>query len=168
MLIKRIDATRLDDCLALAVSRNWAPSAQRWSLLFEIGAVYGIDDPDGGLAGCVVATKYGPHLSGIGMMLVAEKFGRQGLGTRLMQHAVDKVGTGAVWLTATEYGRPLYEKLGFRTIGTYTRYQGHLRLAASGASASASTKDMAAVGRLDATVFGAPRDHVLRRIEGIR
>nr|WP_042194182.1 GNAT family N-acetyltransferase [Kibdelosporangium sp. MJ126-NF4]CEL21147.1 Histone acetyltransferase HPA2 and related acetyltransferases [Kibdelosporangium sp. MJ126-NF4] len=164
MLIKRIDATRLDDCLALTASREWTPEPRSWQFLFEIGVVYGIEDPDGGLAGCVVSTRYGTRLSGIGMMLVAEKFGRQGLGTRLMEHAIADAGTESTWLTATAFGKPLYEKLGFRSLGECTRYAGDLRLSASGASRPASIKDIPAIAELDAAVFGAPREHVLRAL----
>ncbi|MCE7011850.1 GNAT family N-acetyltransferase [Kibdelosporangium philippinense] len=164
MLIRRIDATRLDDCLALAAGRKWSAEPHKWGLLFEIGDVYGIDDPDGGLAGCVVCTSYGTRLSGIGMMLVAEKFGRQGLGGQLMKHAMAEAGTESTWLTATTYGQPLYEKLGFRSIGDSYIYRGEFRPPASGASRPASTKDMAAIAALDAEVFGAPRPEVLGRL----
>lgn len=164
MQIRRIDATRLDDCLALAAGRKWSSEPHKWGLLFEVGHVYGIDDPDGGLAGCVVCTHYGKRLSGIGMMLVAEKFGRQGLGTQLMKHAVAEAGTESVWLTATAYGKPLYEKLGFRSIGDSFIYLGEFRPPAPGASRPASTKDMAAIAALDAEVFGAPRPEVLARL----
>ncbi|ONI76875.1 hypothetical protein ALI144C_32575 [Actinosynnema sp. ALI-1.44] len=167
MLIKRIDATRLDDCLELAVSRDWTPDARIWNLMFEIGVVFGIDDPGGGLAGCVVSTRYGTRLSAIGMMLVAEKFGRQGLGTRLMEHAIADAGTESTWLTATRFGKPLYEKLGFRSVGTCTRYAGDLRLTPAGASRPASTEDIPAIAELDAAVFGAPREHVLRALPAV-
>ncbi|MBE1471473.1 GNAT family N-acetyltransferase [Kibdelosporangium phytohabitans] len=164
MLIKRIDITRLDDCLALAVSRDWTPDRRVWTLMFEIGAVFGIDDPGGGLAGCVVSTRYGTRLSAIGMMLVAEGFGRQGLGTRLMEHAIADGGTESTWLTATRFGKPLYEKLGFRSVGECTRYAGDLRLPPSGGSRPVSIEDVPAMVRLDAAVFGAPREHVLRAV----
>ncbi|MFC0113203.1 GNAT family N-acetyltransferase [Kibdelosporangium aridum] len=164
MLIRRIDATRLEDCLALAAGREWSSEPHKWGLLFEIGDVYGIDDPDGGLAGCVVCTRYGKRLSGIGMMLVAEKFGRQGLGTQLMKHAMAEAGTDSTWLTATTYGQPLYEKLGFRSIGDSYIYRGEFRPPAGGVSRAASTKDLEAIAALDAEVFGAPRPQVLRRL----
>jgi GNAT superfamily N-acetyltransferase len=164
MLIKRLDATRLDDCLALAASREWSPEPHKWGLLFEVGDVWGIDDPDGGLAACVVSTRYGTRLSGIGMMLVAEKFGRQGLGTQLMKHAIGEAGTESTWLTATTYGRPLYERLGFRAIGESCIHLGEFRPPAPGTSREASTKDLQAIEGLDAEVFGAPRPEVLRRL----
>lgn len=164
MLINRIDVTRLDDCLALAESRNWSSEPEKWRLLFQIGAVFGIDDPDGGLAGCVVSTRYGSRLSGIGMMLVSAKFGRRGLGTQLMKHAIADAGTESVWLTATDHGRPLYEKLGFRAVGESHIHLGAFAPPPAGTTRPASTKDMAAIAELDAEVFGAPRAHVLTRL----
>lgn len=162
--VRRLDVAELQDCLDLGTSRGWAPEAHKWRFLFEVGEVYGIDAPDGGLAGAVVLTRYGTELAGIGMMLVAERFGRQGLGTRLMNHALDEAKTASVWLTATNNGRPLYEKLGFRAIGVCSMYLGDFDVAGPMTSRPASTKDMPAILDLDAEVFGASRADVLTRL----
>ena len=61
-------------------------------------------------------TRYGSDLAAIGMMLVADRHGRKGLGGRLLRHALAQAGDAVVYLTATAYGRPLYERLGFRAI----------------------------------------------------
>src|SRR5581483_930457 len=80
--IRRLGPADLDACAALAVSRDWGPERRKWSLLLEAAEPYGIDAPDGSLAGAVVLARYGPALASAGMMLVAEKFSRQGLGGR--------------------------------------------------------------------------------------
>jgi GNAT superfamily N-acetyltransferase len=162
--VRRVDVAELPDCVRLAVSREWNPEERKWALLFDIGVVYGIDDPDGGLAGTVVATRYGDDVTAISMMLVAEKFERQGLGTRLMRHALAEAKTASVWLTATDEGRPLYEKVGFRAIGQSSQHLGRLTAPASGATRPASTKDMAGIAAMDAEVFGAPRTELLDRL----
>jgi GNAT superfamily N-acetyltransferase len=162
--VRRLDVAEVQDCLDLGTSRGWAREDHKWRFLFEVGEVYGIDAPDGGLAGVVVLTRYGTELAGIGMMLVAERFGRQGLGTRLMQHALDEAKTATVWLTATKYGRPLYEKLGFRAIGVCSMYLGDFDVPAPMTTRPASTKDTQAILELDAGVFGAPRADVLTRL----
>jgi GNAT superfamily N-acetyltransferase len=164
VLIKRLDAGRLADCLDLAASREWLRQEHQWGLLFEIGDVYGIDAPEGGLAGVVVSTQYGTVLTGIGMMLVAPAYERQGLGSRLMTHALQAAGTASAWLVATEYGRPLYERLGFRAVGEKVQYIGDFPVSASGVSRPASTQDMAAIAALDLEIFGAPRTRMLARL----
>jgi GNAT superfamily N-acetyltransferase len=163
-LIRRLDVTELGDCVQLAVSREWIPEEHKWGLLFDVGEVYGIDAPDDGLAGMVVLTRFGTEVSGIGMMVVAERFARQGLGTALMTHALQEAKTASVWLTATDYGRPLYAKLGFRTISHSTQYYGEFGKRAVKASRPMSTSDLPGILRLDKEVFGAPRTDLLTRL----
>ena len=53
--------------------------------------------PDGGLAGAVVLARYPPALAVMGMLLVASRQGRRGVGRTLMQHVLAQV----VYLHAT-------------------------------------------------------------------
>ena len=94
-----------------------------WRLLLSAGDGFGIDAPEGGLAGAVILTRYPPGLAVIGMLLVASRHGRRGLGRWLMQHALACAPGQVVYLHATP-GRPLYERLGFAVIDTVTRHIG--------------------------------------------
>lgn len=150
-------------CVALAANRGWSAEEHKWRLLLSIGNGYGVDDPSGGLAGCVVGTRYGPRLAGIGMMLVAEQHARQGIGGRLMRHTMAATGAATYWLTATDFGKPLYEKLGFRVIDGSTQYVGRYRGDAGAATVSrpVTPADLPAIRAMDAAVFGADRSAVL-------
>jgi GNAT superfamily N-acetyltransferase len=116
--IRRLGPSDLGHCVALAVDRGWSPERPKWSLLLTASEVFGVDAPDGrGLAGAVVLTRWGPDLASVGMMLVAARYGRRGLGRALMEHLLAAAGEGAVvTLFATDMGRPLYEKLGFAPV----------------------------------------------------
>jgi GNAT superfamily N-acetyltransferase len=166
--IRRLGLDDLPDCMRLAQDREWSREEHKWRLLFDVGEVYGIDDPDGGLAGAVVSTRYGTGVAAIGMMLVARKQERQGLGRRLMTHALDRSGTAGAWLTATDYGRPLYERLGFRTIGHSSAYTGSFRPRPSDPAQPVSrpmtAADLPAVLALDAEVCGVPRTELVTRL----
>jgi GNAT superfamily N-acetyltransferase len=155
--IRHLTPADLEACLVLAVDRGWAPEREKWRLLLEDSEAYGIDDPAGGLAGTVLLTRYGAAVAFVGMMLVASYHGRQGLGRRLMTHAVQQATPATVVLYATDLGRPLYERLGFRVVGSVTKYAGRFRGAASERSRAAVEADLPAVVALDATAFGAPR-----------
>ncbi len=168
--VRRLDPAELPDCLRLSADRKWPLEDRKWALLFEVGDVYGIDAPDGGLAGAVVATRYGKEVTAISMMLVAERFGRRGLGRRLMMHALEHSAAATASLTATDDGRPLYEQVGFRTIGHCIKYTGVFRPGASDASGGPVTRpatpaDLPAVLALDAVAFGAPRTALLTRLQ---
>jgi ribosomal protein S18 acetylase RimI-like enzyme len=67
----------------------------------------------------------------IGNLLVRREWRGKGLGTALLQRALeqlDEAGTQTVWLTASESGRPLYERRGFRAIDTINRWEGSGRI----------------------------------------
>ncbi|OEU90296.1 hypothetical protein DB35_03195 [Streptomyces abyssalis] len=212
--VRRLTVADLAACSDLAESRGWGREQHKWRLLLTTGQGYGIDAPDrpGALIGTCVVTSY-PGLPGavgeagpdsgpeaapragsacIGMMLVAARCARQGLGRRLMEHAMHSVttagdavaagsaagdgaaGDAVLFLSATENGRPLYERLGFLPAGTVTSLTGRFRIPAgepSGGRAgtapyvrTATASDLAAVRSLDGPVFGADRTTVLLRL----
>jgi GNAT superfamily N-acetyltransferase len=166
--VQRLSAADQADCLALADGRGWPPEPDKWQLLFEVGEVFGIRDPAGGLAGAVALTRYGPDLAAIGMMLVAERHGRRGLGRALMTHLLSAAGGVVTCLFATDFGRPLYERLGFRPAFLSDRYIGPLAAgAAAGGSVlvrPAAPADLTAIAGLDRDAFGADRREILTRL----
>jgi GNAT superfamily N-acetyltransferase len=160
--ISRLAYEDLDACLELAADREWQPERRKWALLFEVGEVYAIRDPAGGLAGSVTLTRYGPDLAIVSMMLVASRFGGRGLGRRLMTHVLAQAGDATVFLYATPLGRPLYEKLGFRSISTVTTSVGRFTdPAAGGGTRPAEARDLDAILALDAAATGVDRSELL-------
>ena len=144
----------------------------------------GTDGGDGALAGAVVLTRYGADLASVGMMLVAARYGRQGLGRALMEHLLAEAGDATVTLFATDLGKPLYDKLGFRTIRRSAAFTGPFRAdpfradpfraepAVTTATADnskmrtrpAAAADMASIIDVDKAAFGADRSRLLRRL----
>ncbi|MEO3791408.1 GNAT family N-acetyltransferase [Nonomuraea sp. B10E15] len=163
--MRRLTIHDLDDCVRLAKDRDWPPEEHKWRLLFEIGEPYGIDAPDGdGLAACNVLTPYGDGHAVISMVLTASRYARQGLGRALMRHVLDQAGDRTVFLHATGQGRPLYEQLGFRTVGRVAKHTGVFAGEPSGLTRPATAADLDAVLALDAEVFGMDRSAALRRM----
>jgi len=194
--VRRLRPDDLRHCVRLSVDRGWLPEKAKWSLLLEVSEVFGIDAPDGGdggdgtdggdgaLAGAVVLTRYGADLASVGMMLVAARYGRMGLGRALMEHLLAEAGDATVTLFATDLGKPLYDKLGFRTIRRSAAFTGPFRAdpfrtgpflaepAVSAATADnskmrtrpAAAADMASIIDVDKAAFGADRSRLLRRL----
>jgi GNAT superfamily N-acetyltransferase len=160
-LIRRLTIADLPACQALAADRQWPPEDRKWRFLFEIGEVYGLEEPGEGLVGTVVLTRYEPSAA-ISMVLVAARREGRGLGRRLMKHAIERAGSGPVSLYATPIGRPLYEKLGFEAIGEITIHTGRLRAPqAHPISRPASEADLERIAELDAAVVGADRSRLV-------
>ncbi|MDJ0383942.1 GNAT family N-acetyltransferase [Streptomyces sp. G-G2] len=175
-----IRALTLDDlrhCADLSEDRGWPREDHKWGLLLAAGDGYGVDAPDGrGLAAACVVTRYGhsyehPELAAIGMVLIAERYSRQGLGRRLMAYVCDDLLKGVpLTLNATPFGRPLYEELGFDTAGRGEMLRGTFRPgpAAPGSDAAsvrpATAEDLMRILRLDTEAFGADRTHLITRL----
>lgn len=169
--IRRLGPADLKDCVALAVGRGWAPEKSKWALLLEVAEAFGVNAPDGGLAGSVVLTRYGQHHASVGMMLVAARFGRRGLGHALMSRLLAETGKATVTLFATDAGKPLYEKLGFRTIRGSVAFVGTFRperrSRAAAVTRPATEADMATIFAVDKAAFGADRSHIVGRLPAL-
>jgi GNAT superfamily N-acetyltransferase len=183
--VRRLGPDDLRHCVRLSVDRGWLPEKAKWSLLLEVSEVFGIDAPDGGdgagggdgaLAGAVVLTRYGADLASVGMMLVAARYGRRGVGRALMEHLLAEAGDATVTLFATDLGKPLYDKLGFRAIRRSAAFTGPFRAEPAEPSAvrtadnskmrtrPAAAADMASIIDVDKAAFGADRSRLLRRL----
>ncbi|MCG8915793.1 GNAT family N-acetyltransferase [Actinokineospora sp. PR83] len=165
--VRRLGPADLEACLELGADRDWPREEHKWRLLFAVGQVYGIDDPRGGLAAVVVGTPYGDSVTAISMMLVAREHERRGLGRRVLGEALERTGTASALLTATPMGKPLYEAMGFRTVGQCATYGGTLTgVEPSGVSRPFTAADLPAVTDLDTEVFGAPRTGLVAALPG--
>jgi GNAT superfamily N-acetyltransferase len=176
--VRQLGPADLSRCITLAADRGWAPERAKWSLLLTASEVFGVDAPDGhGLAGSVTLTRWGPELAAVGMMLVAARYARRGLGAALMRHLLRAAGEDAtVTLYATDMGRPLYEKLGFTTVRANVSFMGKFRpepgrtarRAASrgpnGRVRPAAEADQPAILAVDRAAFGADRGRILTRL----
>lgn len=172
--VRRLGPDDARQCVALSLDRGWSPEKRKWGLLLEAAEAFGVDAPDGGLAGAVVLTRYGADLASVGMMLVAARHGRRGLGRALMEHLLAEAGDATVTLYATDLGKPLYEQLGFRTIRRNASFTGTFRAGpphpvtardnSKMRTRPADEADMAAILEVDKAAFGADRSHLLRRL----
>ncbi|MFD5097973.1 GNAT family N-acetyltransferase [Streptomyces albidochromogenes] len=178
--VRRLTPADLTACADLSEDRGWPREEHKWGLLLTAGTGYGIDAPQGkGLAAASVLTSYGPEnaygpehtrgpaLAAIGMVLVAERHARQGIGRHLMRHVIAEAGDTPLTLHATPNGRPLYEELGFAVTGRAEMVLGHFRPSGSPATVPtrpATADDLPAILRLDTEVFGQDRTHVLTRL----
>ncbi|MCX4763400.1 GNAT family N-acetyltransferase [Streptomyces sp. NBC_01275] len=169
--IRRLTHRDLSACADLSEDRGWPREEHKWGFLLSAGKGYGVDDPDGGLVSACVVTEYGPHghpsLGAIGMVLVAERHARQGVGRRLMRHVLSVMGTTPLTLHATPNGRPLYEELGFKTTGRAEMVRGHFTPGGpvpEVTTRAATAEDLTTILRLDEEVFGADRTHVVTRL----
>lgn len=162
--VRALGLSDLPACQAVALTRDWTDSEPKWRLLLTAGDGFGIDDPDGGLAGVVVLTRYPPDVAVVGMLIVAARHARRGLGRALMQHCVTHAADDVVYLYATKDGRPLYEKLDFHIADAVIKHAGQFQpgmLPPGTVVRPPRPADRHEVLRLDRAAFGADRAALL-------
>ena len=166
--IRLLDTGDLLACADLSEDRGWPREEHKWGLLLSAGTGYGIDDPTGkGLIAACVVTSYGADLAAIGMVLVAERCARQGVGRRLMRHVLELSGGTPLTLHATPNGQPLYEELGFAQTGRAEMIRGRFtptEPVPDVPTRPATAEDLPAILRLDREVFGLDRTHMITRL----
>lgn len=155
---RRLGAADLTACLDLAEDREWPREQRKWGILLDTGAGYGLDAPDGGLAAAGVLTTTG-GLASISMVLVAARFGRQGLGRRVMNHLISEAGDAVLSLFATSAGQPLYDALGFEVVGGCLRMSGQLH--PDDGPRGVPAPDPSVIYALDKAAYGVDRSVVL-------
>jgi GNAT superfamily N-acetyltransferase len=115
--VRVITAADIPGAMRLKEAAGWNQTEQDWRNLMRLApeGCFGVD-VDGKLAATTTAVTFGRDLAWIGMVLTHPENRGQGLARKLMEHALRYLEGRAAWikLDATDMGRPLYEKLGFR------------------------------------------------------
>jgi GNAT superfamily N-acetyltransferase len=146
----------------------------RWNQLEEdwrafLASPYGggrIAERDGSAAGTVAWLRYGDSFSWLSMMLVDPEVRRSGVGTRLMEAALEALADEAcVLLDATPLGEPLYRRFGFA--GEYELVRAKISVTPGRFQAGLESVSPMEAGNLeevctrDREVFGADRSALL-------
>lgn len=126
---------------------GWPHRAEDWALTLSVsqGVVALQDDK---VVATALCSCFG-EVATINMIIVSADMRGQGLGRKVMQAVLKIAGARELRLTATTDGLPLYEKLGFETVGDIVQYQG-LASALKPAAATAPSTDVTVQSGCDA------------------
>jgi GNAT superfamily N-acetyltransferase len=120
---------------------------------------------DGETCGFVTAVPY-RDFAWIGNLIVARDLRGQGFGGRLFDHVCEhlqRAGIKAIWLTASDQGRPLYASRGFREFDRVSRWT--LKLPERRHNGHALDSDsLESLVRADRRVWGTDRRMVLHAL----
>jgi GNAT superfamily N-acetyltransferase len=124
---------------------------------------------DGEDLGMVASVNYG-DIAWIGNLVVLPMSRGQGIGAKLMQHAMDylvSTGTKSIRLDGVQMAIPLYHRLGFRDEYWSLRYTGVARKHPETTCKSMRKEDLNEVTTLDLSVFKASRRDILEYFYGL-
>lgn len=174
-VLRAMTAADIEPATAAILADDWGD--RRTWFTFAIShpecLVFVAEGPDGAILGTGVATVSGP-VAWIGTIWVASSARGRGIGRALTEapiEAAEAAGCRTLVLVATEAGRPLYERLGFR-VQTWYRTLEAPGLTGSTAGGSGPARDTARVrayraadldvmATLDRRATGEDRRHLL-------
>ncbi len=116
--IEKLNEEDIDQIVKLSAIIEWDYSASDLQTIFASGIVFGHKTEDGELVSNSAIFTYEDKLASIGMVMVNPKFQKLGLGKAVTLRCIHSVKNIPIMLIATNEGIPLYEKLGFKQIGT--------------------------------------------------
>lgn len=127
-------------------------------------------DVEGEMVGMSFGTRNGA-VGWLGLICVSPRHRGRGIGaalTRYVAGRMEDLGCRTLVLTATEMGRPVYEKLGFSTETSYHEFSGPglASRAPEPGVRRMSPEDLPAVCDLDLRLIGEDRSHLLRLFGG--
>ncbi|MGA2858813.1 MAG: GNAT family N-acetyltransferase [Candidatus Sulfotelmatobacter sp.] len=163
--VRLLRPTDVATALELSTIAGWNQTEDDWRMLMDLApqGCFGID-ADGELVATATLISYGTRLAWIGMVLTKPEHRGRGFARTLVTHALesaDSQGIRTVKLDATEYGRRLYESVGFEAEGLVERWSrpGTSNLRVAGGEFD-SDKQLA----LDLAAFGADRSAMLEKL----
>lgn len=168
-LAEKLRILRADDVPAafqLSAQAGWNQTEEDWRMLLELSpeGCLGVE-VDGNLVATTTLLCFGQRLAWIGMVLTKSDYQRRGLAKKLLRHCLeqaDRMGVETTKLDATDQGRSLYEKFGFRP------EQGIQRWSRPGGGEAPAAAGGIPVGEpwrsLDSLAFGADRSIMLDRL----
>jgi GNAT superfamily N-acetyltransferase len=145
---------------ALSALVGWNQTEADWRHFVEHGEVRALDDGGPALVATAATLRFSARLGWISMVLVRPDRRGQGLATRLMQWAIERLraqGTACIALDATPAGRPVYAKLGFVAQGGFARWRLPGPMPTASGLRPMRADDLDAAARRDEAAFGAPR-----------
>ena len=133
-----------------------------------------VAEEDGQVRGTATTISFERRFAWVGMVLVEPEYRSRGIGTRLLERAIehlDELKVPAIKLDATPQGKPLYEKLEF--VSEYEIERWTLRRSADETKGCGSDECETLAPELlepiceaDQEVFGADRSYLLRSLHG--
>jgi GNAT superfamily N-acetyltransferase len=159
--LRLMTANDIPSALELSIEAGWNQNADDWKMLLELApdSCFAID-AEGTLAASTTLVCYGKKLAWIGMVLTTHKYRGRGFAHRLLEEALkqaDQRQIESVKLDATDQGKPLYEKMGFRFEQAVERW--------ARPGGDAFLRNSESRWQEDTESFGADRSQLLEKLE---
>ncbi|HYK72055.1 MAG TPA: GNAT family N-acetyltransferase [Pseudoneobacillus sp.] len=152
----------------LSASVGWDYDKYEIQTVLSSGKIFGHKNKNGEVISSAAIIEYDKNLASIGMVIVNDSYRGLGLGKLATQKCLDSISNQTIaMLIATEAGKPMYEKMGFRTTDSIHKYicesyiPNNSSINHSFNIEPFSDKDFSEILKLDHGAFGVQREHFL-------
>ncbi|UVC12274.1 GNAT family N-acetyltransferase (plasmid) [Rhizobium sp. TH2] len=157
----------LEGALALSRQAGWPHRLADWEMALALSTGVVVLENEK-VVGTTLTTRYGSDCATINMVVVDEAMRGRGLGRRLMEAGLDAARGSPCRLVATQEGLPLYERMGFREVGSILQHQGFCAAVDAPADVEwAQQDDLPEIAALDQGAFGADRNGLISYLQNI-
>lgn len=168
VILRRLVASDIPAAVGLSEEAGWNQTSEDWRMLIDLAPQGCLAiESDGKLAATTTLLCYSRHLAWIGMVLTSKSHRGRGFARCLLTQVLrqaDQMQIETVKLDATDQGRPLYEKMGFRFEQAVERWS---RPASNNSLGTMLPVDAPAAKNwlmADRRSFGADRSELLERL----
>jgi GNAT superfamily N-acetyltransferase len=167
--LRQLTSDDLAATTELSTAAGWNQTHEDWQMLMELeprGCL--AIEADGQLVSTTTLLCYSQRLAWIGMVLTSANYRGRGFARRLLAAALDRadsLGIETVKLDATDDGKPIYEKFGFKAEQPVERWtwSGSDQLPPSESRISSSSLSLSPhLRELDLQAFGTDRSNILQ------
>ncbi|HEE9031382.1 GNAT family N-acetyltransferase [Bacillus cereus] len=121
--LERLREEQIGDIVSLSSYIGWDYNREEIETIFNAGIVYGVWNEKEELIASAAIILYGEALASIGMVIVHPDYKGRGIGKMITDSCIKSVlAHTPIMLIATDEGKPLYEKLGFREVSYVSKY----------------------------------------------
>lgn len=121
--VERLKKEQIGDIVTLSSYIGWDYNKEEIETIFDSGIVYGVWNERKELIASAAIILYGEKLASIGMVIVHPDYKGSGIGKAITNACMKSVSAQTpIMLIATDEGKPLYEKLGFRAVSYVSKY----------------------------------------------
>src|ERR1700721_1202759 len=167
-ILRGLVASDIPAAIGLSEEAGWNQTSEDWRMLIELSPQGCLAiKADGELAATTTLLCYGQRLAWIGMVLTKGSSRGRGFARRLLTQALtqaDQMRIETVKLDATDQGRPLYEKMGFRFEQAVERWSRPASKKLAGATSLVDALPAENWRMADRRSFGADRSELLERL----
>ncbi|PFL43317.1 GNAT family N-acetyltransferase [Bacillus cereus] len=121
--LERLREEQIGDIVALSSYIGWDYNREEVETIFNSGIVYGVWNERKKLIASAAIILYGEALASIGMVIVHPDYKGRGIAKMITNSCMNSVSAQTPFmLIATDEGKPLYKKLGFKVVSYVSKY----------------------------------------------